>query len=68
MQTTYNNRTYTLTEKTPSQAVQDHMMARGWDGKQYIGESQPVGRQRKVMHGLFYRAAATGEFEFVVKF
>lgn len=68
MQTTHNNRTYTLTEKIVSPEVRDDMISRGWDGKLYFGESKPVGRQRKAMQALFYRAAQTGSFEFVTRF
>jgi hypothetical protein len=68
MQTTVNGRAYTLTAKTPSQPVQDHLIGNGWDGITYFGESQPTGRQRKIMTALFYREAKTGEFALVVRF
>lgn len=43
-------------------ATERDLLDRGFDGIVYIGHSEPVGRQRKVMSGVFYRSAKSGCF------
>lgn len=62
MNTTHKNRTYDLTEITGTPALSADLVRRGFDGTVWMGESLPVGRQRKVViHAMFYRSKS-GEF------
>lgn len=64
MQATMNNRTYTMTPMETAQHTANHLASRGFEPTYYIGESAPVGRQRKHMTGMFVRNAKTGAFDF----
>jgi hypothetical protein len=52
---------WNLTEMATGKNLQQDLIARGFDGKHYLGESIPAGRQAK-RTALFLRNAATGEF------
>jgi hypothetical protein len=62
MQAIINNRSYTMTEQQGLENLKLHLLSRGFDGLAYEGISLPVGRQRKIFKGLFFRSAKTGEF------
>jgi hypothetical protein len=60
---TIENRVYEVTESVGTyDALKDHLISRGFDGKAYNGISRPVGRQRKTLNAVFFRSAKTGEF------
>ena len=64
METIENGRTFRLTEYNETLPnLHAEMLRSGWDGKVYSGVSQPVGKQRIVLFGMFYRSAKTGEFK-----
>lgn len=66
MSTTHEGRTYNLTEDTRN--LPHHradIIARGFDGTTWFGESKPVGRQRITCYGMFYRTPS-GEFRKIV--
>lgn len=56
------NRIYNLEIKDSGKHMEAHLISRGFDGKNYLGVSHPVGRQRKTMTSIFFRNAKTGEF------
>lgn len=62
MQTTQHDRVFDLSI-IPGDfpAVRADLIARGFDGNSYLGESKGTGRQHP-RHGLFYRRAADGVF------
>ena len=67
MEATYKNRVFQMTEQeeqTPALFAQ--LLINGFDGKVYIGVSQPTGKQRVAKQHMFYRRAKNGEFVFVV--
>lgn len=43
-------------------ATRADLLARGFDGVVYFGHSEPTGRQRKVVSGIFYRSAKSQAF------
>jgi hypothetical protein len=56
---------WNLTEMAIGEKVQQSLIARGFDGKYYMGESVPSGRQ-KARTMLFVRNATTGEFDYAM--
>lgn len=60
-------RTYALKAQATPEATAADLRSRGWDGVNYFGVSEPRGRQRGTMHGLFFRCATTGRFELVAR-
>lgn len=62
--TEYDGREFALmaTDMAAFPATQRDLLDRGFDGTVYIGHSEPAGRQRKVMSGVFYRSAKSGCF------
>ena len=56
---------WNLTEMTIGDKVKADLIARGFDGKYYLGESVPTGRQAK-RTSLFVRSATTGEFDYAL--
>jgi hypothetical protein len=67
MKTNVEGRIYTLTksEKDTPQLMAD-LVKRGFDGFTYLGESLPVGRQRRQYAALFYRRLS-GEFVPIIR-
>ena len=62
MSTTHEGRIYNLTEDARDlKSLRADLIARGYDGSTWFGESKPVGRQRVTFHGMFYRKPS-GEF------
>ena len=67
MITKHNGRTFTLTADDQGlDNLASELKGRGFDGITYYGNSEPTGRQRKAVSGIFYRKAVTGEFVFVI--
>lgn len=63
-----DGRTYEITRiKKDHPHLFADMIARGWDGYTYMGESKPTGRQRRSYAAMFHRSAKTGEFVLVFK-
>ena len=56
---------WNLTEMATGEKVSQSLIARGFDGAYYMGESIPSGRQ-KARTALFVRNAATGEFVYAM--
>lgn len=56
---------WNLVEMEIGNLVQADLIARGFDGKYYMGESVPTGRQVK-RTALFVRSAATGQFDYAI--
>ena len=65
--TTINKKSvaWNLSEMTIGEKVKADLIARGFDGNYYMGESVPTGRQAK-RTALFVRSATTGEFDYAV--
>lgn len=62
LQTVHDKRTFELTPIPGSfPAAEAHLIARGFDGRSYIGESAGTGRQHP-RTALFYRRASDGAF------
>ena len=62
MQTTYDNRIYSLEViETEYPQVEARLQARGFDGKYYIGTSVGTGRQHS-RTALFLRKSSDGSF------
>jgi len=57
--TTKDGRTFELAQDARDlPSLRAHLIAQGFDGTTWIGESQPIGRQRGVVHALFNRTPA----------
>ena len=56
---------WNLCEMATGPLVQADLIARGFDGTYYLGESVPVGRQVK-RTALFVRNATTGQFDYAI--
>ena len=56
---------WNLAEMTIGEKVKADLIARGFDGNYYMGESVPTGRQAK-RTALFVRSATTGQFDFAI--
>lgn len=63
IQTNIGNRVYAMSATETMANTKAHLLNSGFDGIVYMGCSKPVGRQVKIMSGLFYRVAKTGEFK-----
>jgi hypothetical protein len=57
--------TWNLTEMPTGEKLQANLIARGFDGKYYLGESIPTGRQIK-RTSLFLRNATDGQFVYAL--
>ena len=62
--TEHDGRAFSLqaTDMAAYPATQRDLLGRGFDGIVYIGHSEPTGRQRKTMSGVFYRSSKSGCF------
>ena len=56
---------WNLAEMTTGEKVKADLIARGFDGNYYMGESVSTGRQAK-RTALFVRSATTGQFDFAI--
>jgi hypothetical protein len=69
MTITINGRTFTLTENTDKLTnLRADMVNRGFDGSIWNGFSARTGRQKKDLHSMIWRSAATGAFVIMASF